>query len=116
MWTRPVLAPPETIDLAAAITKKDACQAAEQVAYVKKRHPEVTEIVGDFKFRGQEQKKTPVADFRGAVGIPSQTGQTLYAQPDGSDFSSTLHVAEASLSQTGQDFKPNFPKLRAPFT
>ena len=78
------------IDLAAAITKKDACQAAEQVAYVKKRHPEVSEIFGDFKFRGQEQKKTPVADFRGAVGIPSQTGQTLYAQPDGSDFSSTL--------------------------
>ena len=52
-------APPETIDLAAAITKKDACQAAEQVAYVKKRHPEVIEIFGDFKFRGQEQKKTP---------------------------------------------------------
>ena len=25
-------------------------QAAEQVAYVKKRHPEVTEIFGDFKF------------------------------------------------------------------
>ena len=48
MWTRPVLAPPETIDLAAAITKKNVCQAAEQVAYVKKRHPEVTEIFGDF--------------------------------------------------------------------
>ena len=39
-------APP--IDLAAAITKKDASQAAEHVAYVKKRHPEVTEIFGDF--------------------------------------------------------------------
>ena len=44
MWTRPVLAPHETIDLAAAITKKNVCQAAEQIAYVKKRHPEVTEI------------------------------------------------------------------------
>ena len=43
-----MLAPPETIDLAAAITKKNVCQAAEQVAYVKKRHPEVTEIFGDF--------------------------------------------------------------------
>ena len=32
-----------------AITKKDVCQAAEQVAYVKKRHPEVTDIFGDFK-------------------------------------------------------------------
>ena len=69
MWTGPMPAPPETIDLAAAITKKDACQAAEQVAYVKKRHPEVTEIFGDFKFRGQEQKKTPVADLRGAVEL-----------------------------------------------
>ena len=57
------------IDLAAAITKKDACQAAKQVAYVKKRHPEVTEIFGDFKFRGQEQKKTPEADLRGAARL-----------------------------------------------
>ena len=32
------------IDLAAAITMKDANQAAEQVAYVKKRHPEVTDF------------------------------------------------------------------------
>ena len=69
MWTRPVLAPPETIDLAAAITKKNVCQAAEQVAYVKKRHPEVTEFFGDFKFRGQRQKKTPVADLRSAVEL-----------------------------------------------
>ena len=69
MWTRPVLAPPATIDLAAAITKKNVCQAAEQVAYVKKRHPEVTEHFGDFKFRGQEQKKTPVADLRGAARL-----------------------------------------------
>ena len=30
------------IDLAAAITQKNANQAAEQVAYVKKGHPEVT--------------------------------------------------------------------------
>ena len=57
------------IDLAAAITQKDANQAAEQVAYVKKRHPEVTEIFGHFKFRGQGQKKTDVADLRGAVEL-----------------------------------------------
>ena len=57
------------IDLATAITMKDANQAAEQVAYVKKRHPEVTEIFGDFKFRGQGQKKTAVADLRGAVEL-----------------------------------------------
>ena len=56
-------APPRisVIDLAAAITQKLANQAAEQVAYLKKRHPEATEIFGDFKFPGQGQKKTPVA-------------------------------------------------------
>ena len=43
------------IDLATAITMKGANQAAEQVSYVKKRHPEVTEIFGGFKFRGQGQ-------------------------------------------------------------
>jgi len=57
------------IDLAAAITMKGPNQAAEQVAYVKSRHPEVTEIFGDFKFRGQGQKKTAVADLRGAVEL-----------------------------------------------
>ena len=55
------------IDLAAAITMKGPNQAAEQVAYVKSRHPEVTEIFGDFKFRGQGQKKTAVAELRGAA-------------------------------------------------
>ena len=69
MWTRPVLAPPETIDLAAAITKKNVCQAAEQVAYVKKRHPEVTEIFGDFKFRGQAKPDTRVGGFEGPIYV-----------------------------------------------
>ncbi len=40
------------IDLAAAITMKGVSQAAEQVAYLKSRLPEVTEKFGDFKFRG----------------------------------------------------------------
>ena len=57
---------------------KGANQATEQVSYVKKRHPEVTEIFGDFKFRGQGQKKTAVADLRGAVALtfllPGQEG------------------------------------------
>ena len=44
----------------------DANQAAEQVAYVKNRHPGFTNIFGDFRFRGQGQKKTAVADLRGA--------------------------------------------------
>ena len=30
---------------------------------------EVTELFGDFKFRGQEQKRTDVADLRGAVEL-----------------------------------------------
>ena len=51
------------IDLATAITQKDANHAAQDVAYVKERHPEVTRILGDFKFSGQGQKKTPVADL-----------------------------------------------------
>ena len=37
------------IDLATAITKKDANHAAQDVGYVKERHPEVTQILGDFK-------------------------------------------------------------------
>ena len=41
-----------------AITKKDANHAAQDVGYVKERHPEVTQILGDFKFHGQGQKKT----------------------------------------------------------
>ena len=57
-----MLAPPETI---AAITKKNVCPAAEQVAYVKKRHPEVTDIFGDFKFRGKDTPDTRVGGFEG---------------------------------------------------
>ena len=45
------------IDLAKAITKKDANHAAQDVGYVKDRHPEVTEIFGDFKFCGQRPEK-----------------------------------------------------------
>jgi hypothetical protein len=51
-------APPRisVIDLAAAITKKDANHAAQDVGYVKERHPEDTQILGEFRFHGQEQK------------------------------------------------------------
>ena len=38
--------------------------ALEQVVYVKSRHPEVTKMFGVFKFCGQGQKKTAVADLR----------------------------------------------------
>ncbi len=42
---------------ATAITKKDANHAAQDVGYVKERYPEVTQILGDLKFRGQGQKR-----------------------------------------------------------
>ena len=57
------------IDVVVVITGKDANHAAQDVGYVKDRHPEVTQILGDFKFRGQGQKKTPVTDLRGAVEL-----------------------------------------------
>ena len=57
------------IDLANAITKKDGNHAAQDVGYVKDRHREVTQILGDFKLRGQGQKKTPVTDLRGVVEL-----------------------------------------------
>ncbi len=41
----------------------NANQAAEQVVYVKHRHPEVIDIFGDFTFCGRGQKKTAVADL-----------------------------------------------------
>ncbi len=50
------------MNLAAAITMKDASQAAEQVAYVKKATPEVTDMFCDFKFRGRGQNNTPARD------------------------------------------------------
>ena len=52
-------APPRisVIDLATAIAKEDANHTAQAVGYVKDPHPEVTQIPGDFTFRGQGQKK-----------------------------------------------------------
>ena len=37
-------------DLAAAITQTDANHAVQDVAYEKEAHPEVTQILGAFKF------------------------------------------------------------------
>ena len=48
---------------------KDANHAAQDVGCVRERYPEVTQIWGDFEFRGQGQQKTPVADIRGAVEL-----------------------------------------------
>ena len=48
------------VDLATAITGKDANHAAQDVAYVKERHPEVTTNCPNFRFRGRGQKSTPV--------------------------------------------------------
>ena len=66
-----ITAPPRisVIDLATAITSKDAHHAAQDLGFVKERHPEVTQILGDFKFRGRGQKNTPVIGIRGAVEL-----------------------------------------------
>ena len=47
------------------ITGKDQNHAAQDVGFVKERRPDVTQILGDFRFPGQGQRKTPVADVRG---------------------------------------------------
>ena len=87
------------IDLATAITKKDANHAAQDVGYVKDRHPEVTQILGDFKFRGKGQKHTPVTDTRGAVELilllPGQQAARVRRQ-----------AAELLCRYLGGDLKP----------
>ena len=45
------------IDLAAAITKKDANHAAQDVGYVNDCLPEVTPILGDFDSAGKARKR-----------------------------------------------------------
>ena len=41
------------IHVAVVITGKDANRATQDVGFVKDRHPEVTQILGDFKFPGR---------------------------------------------------------------
>ncbi len=55
------------IDLASAITNKDARHAAQDVGFVKARHPEVCQLLDDFKFPGRGQQMTSVTDLRGAI-------------------------------------------------
>ena len=57
------------IDLATAITQKDATNAARDVGAVRERHPEVSQNLSDFKFPGRGQRETPVANIRGAVEL-----------------------------------------------
>ena len=57
------------IDLATAIAKKEANHASQDVGYMTDRHPEITQILGDFKLRGQGEKKTPVTDLRGVLEL-----------------------------------------------
>ena len=45
------------VDLATTITGKDANHAAQDVVYAKERHPEITQILGDFKLRGWGEKQ-----------------------------------------------------------
>ena len=57
------------IDVAAAITGKDANKASQDIGVIKERHPEVAQNLGYFKFAGRGQKNTPVGNARGIVEI-----------------------------------------------
>ena len=61
------------IDVAVAITGKDARKAAQDVVFVKERYPDVAASIGLARFadaRGRKgQKDTPVAHTRGCVEI-----------------------------------------------
>ena len=59
------------IDVAVAVTGKNAKKAAQDVGFVQERHPDVTQILGHVKFpdsKGRKgQRDTPVADVQGIV-------------------------------------------------
>ena len=48
---------------------KNANNAARDVAFVKDRHPEVTQKLSDFRFPGQGQRKTTVTCAQGMVEL-----------------------------------------------
>ena len=66
------------IDIATVVTKKDANHAAQDIGFAKEKYPDVTQILGDFQFRGQGQRKTPVMlevrDFFTDLGLPDFVG------------------------------------------
>ena len=67
------------VDLATAIAGKDANHAAQGVAYVKERHPEVTQILDDLiqaapRWKQAGKRRTlrpPVPEFRTPMSIGS---------------------------------------------
>ena len=48
------------IDLASVMIGKDTNRVAQDIGYRKDRFPEVTQILVDFHFKGQGQRKTAV--------------------------------------------------------
>ena len=52
------------VDIARLVSGKEARHAAEDVAEVKKQYAALTDSFGQFKFPGERQRTTPVADLR----------------------------------------------------
>ena len=57
------------IDVATFVTGKSASNAARDVAFVRDRHPEVSQKLGHFLFPGQGQRNTPVTSATGIIEI-----------------------------------------------
>ena len=58
------------IDLASVMTGKDTNHAAQDIGYLKDRFPEVTQILGDFRFKGQGQRKIAVTGANIHIYVP----------------------------------------------
>ena len=57
------------IDVATLVTGKSASNAARDVAFVRDRHPEVSQKLSHFLFPGQGQRNTPVTCATGIIEI-----------------------------------------------
>ena len=57
------------IDVATMVTGKDARKTAQDIGFVRDRHPEVAQNLGLYKFNGRRQRNTHVATARGIIEI-----------------------------------------------
>ena len=57
------------IDVATMVTGKDARKIAQDIGFVRDRHPEVAQNLGLYKFNGRRQRNTHVATARGIIEI-----------------------------------------------
>ena len=57
------------IDVASALTGKTFRAASQDAGSLKERYPEFGERVGEYKFPGERQRRTPVCDARGVAEL-----------------------------------------------